>query len=62
MLGRQHYCEIFSISDDNKHSFYQKETINSGWSVREMKPQILLTKVEKIHGYQHLAGQQEPLA
>lgn len=29
-----HYCELLSISDDDKRSFYEKECINSGWSVR----------------------------
>lgn len=32
-----HYCELLSISDADKRSFYEKEAINSGWSVREMK-------------------------
>ena len=27
-----HYCELLSISDDDKRSFYEKECINSGWS------------------------------
>ena len=35
-----HYCELLSISDADKRSFYEKEAINSGWSVREMKRQI----------------------
>lgn len=28
-----HYCELLSISDDDKRSFYEKECINSRWSV-----------------------------
>ncbi len=34
-----HYCELLSISDDDKRSFYEKECVNSGWSVRELKRQ-----------------------
>ncbi len=36
-LTWSHYCELLGISDDNKRSFYEKETINSRWSVRELK-------------------------
>ena len=36
-LNWSHYCELLSISDTDKRSFYEKEAINSGWSVREMK-------------------------
>ncbi|MCD8344060.1 MAG: PDDEXK nuclease domain-containing protein [Oscillospiraceae bacterium] len=39
-LSWSHYCELLSISDPNKRSFYEKETINSTWSVRELKRQI----------------------
>ena len=33
-LSWSHYCELLSITDENKRSFYEKESINSGWSVR----------------------------
>ena len=39
-LSWSHYCELLSITDENKRSFYEKESINSGWSVRELKRQI----------------------
>lgn len=39
-LSWSHYCELLSISDDSKRSFYEKESVNSGWSVRELKRQI----------------------
>lgn len=39
-LSWSHYCELLSISDDNKRAFYEKESTNSGWSVRELKRQI----------------------
>lgn len=43
-----HYCELLSISDESKRSFYEKETINSGWSVREMKRQISSSLYERL--------------
>jgi len=39
-LSWSHICELLSISDENKRSFYEKETVNSNWSVRELKRQI----------------------
>jgi predicted nuclease of restriction endonuclease-like (RecB) superfamily len=35
-----HYCELLTVSDDHVRSFYEKEAINSKWSVRELKRQI----------------------
>lgn len=43
-----HYCELLSISDTDKRSFYEKESINSGWSVREMKRQIATSLYERL--------------
>ena len=39
-LSWSHYCELLAISEDDKRSFYEKEAINSNWSVRELKRQI----------------------
>ena len=36
-LSWSHYCELLSISDPDKRSFYEKEAVNSAWSVRELK-------------------------
>lgn len=47
-LSWSHYCELLSISDDNKRSFYEKETVNSGWSVRELKRQIDSSLYERL--------------
>lgn len=47
-LTWSHYCELLSISDESKRSFYEKETINSGWSVREMKRQINSSLYERL--------------
>ena len=47
-LSWSHYCELLAISDDNKRSFYEKEAINSGWSIREMKRQIATSLYERL--------------
>lgn len=47
-LSWSHYCELLSITDENKRSFYEKESINSGWSVRELKRQIESSLYERL--------------
>ena len=47
-LSWSHYCERLSITDENKRSFYEKESINSGWSVRELKRQIDSSLYERL--------------
>ena len=47
-LTWSHYCELLSISDKNKISFYEKETINANWSVRELKRQINTSLYERL--------------
>ncbi len=47
-LSWSHYCELLSISDPDKRSFYEKETINSGWSVRELKRQVESSLFERL--------------
>jgi predicted nuclease of restriction endonuclease-like (RecB) superfamily len=47
-LSWSHYCELLSISDLSKRSFYEKEAINSKWSVRELKRQINTSLFERI--------------
>ena len=47
-LSWSHYCELLSISDGNKRSFYEKEAVNSGWSVRELKRQIDSSLYERL--------------
>ena len=39
-LSWSHYCYLISIEDDFERNFYEKECINSNWSVRELKRQI----------------------
>ena len=47
-LSWSHYCELLSITDENKRSFYEKESVNSGWSVRELKRQIDSSLYERL--------------
>lgn len=47
-LSWSHYCELLGISDGNKRSFYEKEAVNSGWSVRELKRQIDSSLYERL--------------
>ena len=43
-----HYCELLTISDLEKRSFYEKEAVNSNWSVRELKRQIDSSLFERL--------------
>jgi len=47
-LSWSHYCELLSISDGDKRSFYEKECVNSNWSVRELKRQIATSLYERV--------------
>ena len=47
-LSWSHYCELLSISDADKRSFYEKEAVNSKWSVRELKRQIDSSLFERL--------------
>lgn len=39
-LTWSHYCELLTISDATKRSFYEHECVNAHWSFRELKRQI----------------------
>lgn len=43
-----HICELLIIEDKNKRSFYQKESISSSWSIRELKRQIDSSLYERL--------------
>lgn len=43
-----HYCELLTIEDNNKRSFYEQECLNSGWSFRELKRQIDSSLYERL--------------
>lgn len=47
-LSWSHYCELLSIFDKDKRSFYEKETFNSNWSIRELKRQIKTSLYERL--------------
>ena len=47
-LSWSHYCELLLISENDKRSFYEKECVNSGWSVRELKRQIETSLYERL--------------
>ena len=47
-LSWSHYCELLSISDDNKRAFYEKECENARWSVRELQRQINSSLYERL--------------
>lgn len=47
-LSWSHYCELMGISDADRRSFYEKESIRSGWSVRELKRQIDSSLFERL--------------
>lgn len=47
-LSWSHYCELLTISDSDKRNFYEKETINAGWSIRELKRQISTSFYERL--------------
>ena len=47
-LSWSHYCELLTISDDDKRSFYEQECINAHWSFRELKRQIDSSLFERL--------------
>lgn len=47
-LSWSHYCELISLEDTDKRSFYEQETINSNWSVRELQRQINTSLFERL--------------
>ena len=43
-----HYCELLSINDKDRRTFYEKECVNAKWSVRELKRQIASSLYERL--------------
>lgn len=41
-LNWSHICELLVIVDKDKRSFYEKEIINSNWSIRELKGKLIV--------------------
>ena len=47
-LTWSHYCELINVSDSDARAFYEKECLNSRWSVRELKRQINTSLFERL--------------
>jgi predicted nuclease of restriction endonuclease-like (RecB) superfamily len=47
-LSWSHYCELLQVSDKQARLFYEKETHNAKWSVRELKRQIDSSLFERL--------------
>ena len=47
-LSWSHYCELLSIDNVDERNFYEKECINSNWSVRELKRQLETSLFERL--------------
>ena len=47
-LSWSHYCELLTISDDAKRSFYEHECVNAHWSFRELKRPIESSLFERL--------------
>ena len=47
-LSWSHYCELLSIENADDRNFYEKECLNSNWSVRELKRQLETSLFERL--------------
>lgn len=47
-LSWSHYCELLIIENIDERNFYEKECINSNWSVRELKRQLETSLYERL--------------
>ena len=47
-LSWSHICELLIIESKEKRGFYEKEIINSNWSIRELKRQINSSLYERL--------------
>ena len=47
-LNWSHICELLIIESKEKRNFYEKETINSNWSIRELKRQVNSSLYERL--------------
>ena len=43
-----HYCELITIKNKDKRNFYERECINSNWSVRELRRQLDTSLFERL--------------
>ena len=47
-LSWSHYCELLTITDEAKRNFYEKESLKSRWSFRELRRQIASSLFERL--------------
>jgi len=47
-ISWSHYLELMIIEDKDKRNFYEKECINSNWSVRELRRQLDTSLFERL--------------
>lgn len=47
-LSWSHYCELLSIENEEERNFYERECVNSNWSVRELKRQLETSLFERL--------------
>ncbi|POY35097.1 hypothetical protein C3K47_16995 [Solitalea longa] len=47
-LSWSHYISLLSLSDDTARNFYEKQSINEGWSVRELERRIDSSLFERL--------------
>lgn len=47
-LSWSHYCELLVIENKEERDFYERECVNSSWSVRELKRQIDTSLFERL--------------
>lgn len=47
-LSWSHYCELVMIEDEKQRGFYLQESINSNWTVRELKRQMDSSLFERL--------------
>ncbi len=48
LLSWSHYCELIKLDDDLARSFYEQESSQNNWSVRELKRQMNSMLFERI--------------
>lgn len=60
-LSWSHYCELIQVSDKQARLFYERETGNARWSVRELKRQIDSSLFERLLLSKGKANQQQVL-
>jgi Uncharacterized conserved protein len=47
-LTWSHICELLIIDGNDKRNFYERESVNSVWSIRELKRQIDSSLYERL--------------